>query len=82
MRVSVVRITDVQAGRFTLYLHEAPNKVSSHTPEAVSYLVLEAESWELPLVSQERLAAHTSTTPGTAKSPMQDKGSFTTLRDR
>jgi RHS repeat-associated protein len=45
---SVIRITDVQADRFTLYVHEAPNKNGSHTTEAVSYLVLEAGSWQLP----------------------------------
>ena len=44
---SVVRITDVQADRFTLYVHEAPNKDGPHTTEAVSYLVLEAGRWEL-----------------------------------
>ncbi len=45
---SVIRITDVQADRFTLYVHEAPNRDGPHTTEAVSYLVLEAGSWELP----------------------------------
>jgi PKD repeat protein len=44
---AVVRITDVQSGHFSLYLQEAPNKDGWHTPEAVSYLVLEAGSWEL-----------------------------------
>ena len=44
---AVVRIIAVQADRFTLYVHEAPNKDGSHTTEAVSYVVLEAGSWEL-----------------------------------
>ena len=44
---SVVRITDVQSDHFSLYLQEAPNKDGWHTPEAVSYLVLEAGSWAL-----------------------------------
>lgn len=44
---SVIRISDVQSDRFTLYVDEAPNKDGGHTTEAVSYLVLEAGSWEL-----------------------------------
>ena len=62
---SVVRITDVQADRFTLYLHEAPNKDGSHTSEAVSYLVLEAGSWELPDGTLLQVGTlHTSATVG------------------
>jgi RHS repeat-associated protein len=45
---SVVRITDVQADRFTLYVHEGPDRDGAHTTEAVSYVVLEAGSWTLP----------------------------------
>ena len=45
---SVVRISDVQADRFTLYVDEAPGQGAGHTTEAVSYLVLEAGRWELP----------------------------------
>jgi hypothetical protein len=44
---SVVRITEVQADRFTLYVDEAPNMDGSHTTETVSYLVLEAGRWEV-----------------------------------
>ena len=39
---AVVRITDVQADRFTLYVHEAPDEDGTHGTESVSYLVLEA----------------------------------------
>jgi len=45
--VAVVRITDIQADRFTLHVDEAPNHDGAHTTEAVSYIVLEAGSWEL-----------------------------------
>ncbi|MCL4264494.1 MAG: hypothetical protein KJ069_14820 [Anaerolineae bacterium] len=45
---AVARITNVQADRFTLYVHEAPNQNGNHTTEAVSYMVLEAGVWELP----------------------------------
>ncbi|MCP4360416.1 MAG: hypothetical protein GY796_20600, partial [Chloroflexi bacterium] len=46
---SVIRITDIQADNFTLYVDEAPNHGSgAHTTEAVSYLVLEAGKWTLP----------------------------------
>ena len=45
---TVVRITDVQSDRFSLYLQEAPDADGRHTEEAVSYLVLEAGLWELP----------------------------------
>lgn len=44
---AVVRITDVQADRFTLYIHDAPNMGASHTTESVSYLVLGAGQWYL-----------------------------------
>ncbi len=45
---SVVRITDVQPGSFTLYIHEAPNKDGPHVTETISYLVFETGQWELP----------------------------------
>jgi len=46
---SLVRITDVQSDRFTLYIDEPPNQDGLHpNAETVSYVVLEAGSWELP----------------------------------
>ncbi|MCI0728561.1 MAG: hypothetical protein L0332_17830 [Chloroflexi bacterium] len=45
---AVVRITSVQSDRFTFYVHEAPNMNGSHSAETVSYVVLEAGSWDLP----------------------------------
>ncbi len=44
---SVVRIEDVQADRFTLYIQEAPNMDGFHTTETVSYVVLERGTWQL-----------------------------------
>ncbi|HFE65884.1 MAG TPA: DNRLRE domain-containing protein, partial [Chloroflexi bacterium] len=44
---AIVRITDVQPDRFTLYIQEAPDRDGPHTTEAVSYLVLEAGVWQL-----------------------------------
>jgi hypothetical protein len=44
---ALVRITDVQTDRFTLYVDEAPNKDGTHTTETVSYVVFEAGTWEL-----------------------------------
>ncbi len=44
---ALVRITGVQSDRFTLYVDEAPNKNGTHTTETVSYVVLEAGSWQL-----------------------------------
>jgi serine protease AprX len=43
----VLRITDVQADRFSLYIHEAPDKDGPHTTETVSYVVLEAGTWQV-----------------------------------
>jgi nitrous oxidase accessory protein NosD len=44
---ALVRITDVQSDRFTLYVDEAPNKNGTHTTETVSYAVFEAGAWQL-----------------------------------
>lgn len=44
---SVVRISNVTSGGFTLAIDEAPNKDGPHTTETVHYLVLQAGSWEL-----------------------------------
>ena len=44
----IVRITDVQADRFTVQLQEAPDLNGAHTGEDISYLVLEAGLWQLP----------------------------------
>jgi hypothetical protein len=46
-QVAVVRITDVKRDRFTMYVGEAPDQDGWHTEETVSYVVLEAGSWEL-----------------------------------
>jgi hypothetical protein len=43
----VVRVTDVQTQSFTLYAHEAPDKNGSHATETVSWLVVEAGTWEV-----------------------------------
>ena len=43
----IVRVTDVQSDRFTIYLQEPSNLNGSHGAETVSYLVLEAGSWQL-----------------------------------
>ncbi len=45
---AVVRLTNVQANRFTLHVDEAPYLDGVHGMEQVSYLVLEAGSWNLP----------------------------------
>jgi serralysin len=39
--VAVVRVTDVQADRFTVYVDEDPDQDGSHAGETVSWLVLE-----------------------------------------
>lgn len=44
---SVVRIIDVQADRFTLYVQEAPNLNGQHIGESIFYAVFEAGSWRL-----------------------------------
>jgi RHS repeat-associated protein len=44
---AVVRITDVHANRFTLFIDEAPDRNGRHVAETVSYLVLESGMWEL-----------------------------------
>lgn len=44
---SVVRITQVERDRFTMYIHEAPDQDGSHTTETVHYLVIEAGRWRL-----------------------------------
>jgi hypothetical protein len=61
---SVVRITDVQPNRFTIYIHEAPNvEDNNHATESVSWIVLEAGSWTLP--DGTRLAVGTTDTAAT-----------------
>jgi RHS repeat-associated protein len=45
---SVVRLTDVQSNRFTVFVQEATGEDGAHTGETMSYLVLEAGSWTLP----------------------------------
>ena len=45
---AVVRISDVQADRFTLSIQEPANTNPHHSPEHVSWLVLEAGYWQLP----------------------------------
>ncbi|NBD16308.1 MAG: hypothetical protein GVY04_09215 [Cyanobacteria bacterium] len=42
-----VRITDVQSNEFTAFFQEPAYKDGWHTTESVSYMVLEAGSWEL-----------------------------------
>jgi len=44
---AVVRITDVQSDRFTMYVHEFPGQDGIHDAEDVSYIVLEKGTWEL-----------------------------------
>jgi len=62
-QTAVVRITEVAADRFTLYLHEAPNQDGFHRSETVSYLVIEAGSWRL--ADGTELAAGTLETAST-----------------
>lgn len=44
---SVARITDIQDDNFSVYVQEAEYNDGLHANESVSYLVLEAGSWEL-----------------------------------
>lgn len=44
---AIARVTDIQDDNFSLYVQEAEYKDGWHTSESVSYLVLEAGSWEL-----------------------------------
>ena len=44
---AVARITDLQSDRFSVYLQEPDYKDQKHTKESLSYLVLEAGSWQL-----------------------------------
>ena len=43
----IARITDIQNDNFSLYLQEADYRDGKHTKESLSYMVLEAGSWEL-----------------------------------
>ena len=56
----VVRVTDVQADRFTIYLAEPSNKDVTHTAETVTYVVLEAGCHQL--ADGTRLEVGTATT--------------------
>ncbi|MCP4358842.1 MAG: RHS repeat protein, partial [Chloroflexi bacterium] len=59
---AVIRITDIQANSFTLYVQEAPNKDGSHDgDESVSYVVLEAGVWELANGAHLEVGVHTTT---------------------
>lgn len=67
---SIVRLTDVQADRFTLYVQEAPNRDGDHTREAVSYVVLEAGQWELSSGAQLHVSSvDTAATVGQGMTP-------------
>ena len=44
---AVVRIGNVQSDRFDIFLREPGNKDGSHGAEAISYLVLEAGTWQI-----------------------------------
>jgi len=44
---AIARINDIQSDRFSLHLQEAEYKDGRHTSESLSYLVLEAGTWEL-----------------------------------
>ena len=44
---AIARITDIQDDNFSLYLQEPEYRDGEHTKESVSYLVLEAGTWEL-----------------------------------
>lgn len=44
---AIARITDIQSDNFSLYLQEADYRDGKHTKESLSYMVLEAGSWEL-----------------------------------
>jgi RHS repeat-associated protein len=44
---AVVRITDVQANRFTLHIDEPPDRDGTHIAETVSYIVLDTGMWAL-----------------------------------
>lgn len=44
---AVTRITEVSPDRFTVFAHEAPDRDGAHTAESVSWIVLEAGSWQL-----------------------------------
>jgi|GEM_PF-2317941 len=44
---AIARITDIETDNFSLYLQEADYRDGFHVAESLSYLVLEAGSWEL-----------------------------------
>ncbi|MDJ0634325.1 MAG: cellulose binding domain-containing protein [Xenococcaceae cyanobacterium MO_188.B29] len=44
---AIARITDIENDNFSLYLQEPEYKDGSHTKETLSYIVLEAGTWEL-----------------------------------
>ena len=44
---AIARITDIQSDEFSLYLQEAEYRDGAHTRESLSYMVLEAGTWEL-----------------------------------
>ncbi len=45
---AIARITDIQDDSFSVYLQEGEGKDGKHNKERLSYIVLEAGSWELP----------------------------------
>ncbi|MEO0835467.1 MAG: Calx-beta domain-containing protein [Cyanobacteria bacterium J06642_3] len=45
---AIARITEIQHDSFTVYAQEAEYKDGKHAPESLSYMVLEAGTWELP----------------------------------
>ncbi|MEM7590757.1 MAG: CAP domain-containing protein [Cyanobacteria bacterium P01_A01_bin.83] len=44
---AIARITDIQNDSFSLYLQEAEYRDGKHAKESISYMVLEAGTWEL-----------------------------------
>ena len=63
---AVVRITNIQSNRFTLFVHEAPDQDGLHgRTESVSYLVLEAGAWDLSNGARLEVGTvHTNDTTG------------------
>ena len=77
---SVVRITSVQPDRFSYYIDEAPDRDGAHTTETISYIVLEAGTWQLPNGTQLIVGTlDTSSTVGKSVSNQWSTVSFNTL---
>ena len=70
LRSPEINLTDIQSDEFSVYLQEPEYLNGTHTRESLSYMVLEAGTWELD--DGTRLEVGTVDTSATVTTPWTD----------